>query len=251
MSKHTFFLMGLLIMCMILAGCTTGTPFQVSVFKEFLVYPETENVSGLKLNIFSGDASNLKGVDIGGWDSYEENIDGVVLTGGLAAAKNEVNGVAFGAFIAAPDKVLNGFTFASILSGAGRKLNGFALGGLFAGANEEINGVAFGGVFSGGVKTELNGVCMSAITSIVKKSNGLQMATVNYIHGENKSLFYQFGALCNYTCAGSGFQMAVVNFTEDSIFQLGVFNQADSGLQVGVLNWNKTGFLPWFPFFNY
>ncbi|MCX6983400.1 MAG: hypothetical protein NT118_01435 [Lentisphaerae bacterium] len=251
MSKKNFFLMGLSMMCMILAGCTTGTPFQVSVFKEFLVYPEAENVSGLKLNIFSGKDSNLSGVDFGGLDSYEKNIDGVAIAGGLAAARHEVNGVAIGGAIAGSDNVLNGFTFGGVLAGAGKKLNGFAFGGLVAGAEEEINGVAFGSLFCGGDKTELDGVCMSAITSVVEKSNGLQMATVNYNQGEKKFQFYQLGVLCNYGCAGSGFQMGVVNFTEDSIFQLGVFNKADSGIQVGVLNWNKTGFLPWFPIFNY
>jgi hypothetical protein len=92
---------------------------------------------------------------------------------------------------------------------------------------------------------------MSAITSIVKKSNGLQIATVNYNQGEKKSLFYQLGVLCNYGSAGSGLQIGCANFTEDSIFQLGVFNKADSGIQLGVLNWNKNGFLPWFPIFNY
>ena len=251
MSKKNFFLMGLLMMCMILAGCTTGTPFQVSVFKEFLVYPKSENVSGLKLNIFSGEASNLSGVDFGGLDSYEKNIDGVAITGGLAAARNEVNGVAVGGLIAGSDKVFNGFAFGGVLAGAGKKLNGFAFGGLIAGVEEEINGAAFGSLFSGGGKAELNGVCMSAITSVVEKSNGLQMATVNYNQGVQKSAFYQLGVLCNYGCAGSGFQMGVANFTEDSIFQFGVFNKADSGFQLGVLNWNKTGFLPWFPFFNY
>jgi hypothetical protein len=251
MNMKTFFLLGLSTMCMILAGCTTVAPFQVSVFKEFLIFPKTENVSGLKLNIFSGENSNLKGVDFGGLDSYEKNIDGVVITGGLAAAKNEVNGVAFGGLIAGSDKNLNGFTFGSALAGAGKKLNGCAFGGLFAGAEEEINGVAYGSLFSGGGKTQLNGACISAVTSIVEKSNGLQMATVNYNHGEKKSLFYQLGLLCNYGGAGSGLQMSCVNFTGDSIFQLGVFNKADSGIQIGVLNWNKNGFLPWFPFFNY
>ncbi len=250
MSRKTFSLMGLLMMCIILAGCTTGTPFQVSLFKKFLVYPESENVSGLKWNIFSGEDSNLQGVDLAVLDSYEKNIDGVAIAGGLVAAKNEVNGVAFAGVIAGSDKDLNGFAFGSVLAGAGKRLNGFAFGGGFAGADEEINGVAFGTLFSGGGKTELNGVCMSAITSVVEKSNGLQVATVNYNHGEKKSLFYQLAPLCNYGVAGSGFQIGGVNFTEYSIFQLGVFNKADSGIQLGALNWNKNGFLPWFPIFN-
>ncbi len=251
MSRKTFSLMGLLMVCIILTGCTTGTPFQVSVFKKFVVYPEAENVSGFKFNVISGQDTNLSGVDLGGLDSYEKNINGVLITGGLAVARNEVNGVAIGGVMASSDVDLNGFAFGSILAGANRKLNGFAFSALFAGADEEINGVAFGSLFSGGGRKELNGVCISGITSIVGKSNGLQMATVNYNHGDKKSLFYQLGALCNYGSVGSGFQMSCVNFTEDSIFQLGVFNKADSGIQVGALNWNKNGFLPWFPIFNY
>jgi hypothetical protein len=243
--------MWLLTTCIILAGCTTGTPFQVSVFKKFVVYPKAENVSGLKFNIISGEASNLCGVDFGGFDSYENNIDGVVISGGLAAAKLEVNGVAIGGVFAAADKDFNGFAMGGLLAGSAKKLNGFALGGIFAGGEEEIKGFAFGGLLSGGNKAELNGVCMSAITSVVEKSNGLQLATVNYNHGETKSLFYQLAPLCNYAGAGAGFQIGGVNFTEDSIFQFGVFNKADSGIQLGALNWNKNGFLPWFPIFNY
>ena len=251
MSRKIFFHMGLLMMCIILAGCTTGAPFQLSVFKKFVVYPESENVSGFKFNVISGDATNMKGVDFGGFDSYEKNIDGVVITGGLAAAKYEVNGVAIGGVIAGADEDFNGLAMGGVLAGSADKLNGFAFGGLFAGGEEEINGFAFGGLVSGGNKAELNGVCMSGIASVVEKSNGLQMATVNYNHGEKKALFYQLGALCNYGGAGSAFQLSGVNFTEDSIFQLGVFNKADSGLQLGALNWNKNGFLPWFPIFNY
>lgn len=251
MNRKTYFILGLLGMSIILAGCTTGTPFQVSVFKKFLVYPESENVSGLKFNIFSGEDSSMAGVDFGGLDSYEKNIDGVVITGGLAAAKNEVNGIAIGGVVAGSDKDFNGFALGSAIAGAGKRFNGFAFGGLFAGADEEINGFAYGSLFSGGSKPELNGVCMSAITSVVEKSNGLQMATVNYNKGEKNSRFYQLGILCNYGSTGSGLQIGGANFTEDSIFQFGVFNKADSGIQLGVLNWNKNGFLPWFPIFNY
>lgn len=251
MKMKTFTHMGFLMMCMILAGCTTGTPFQVSVFKKFLAYPEDETVSGLKFNIFSGEGTALSGVDIGGLDSYEKSIDGVAIIGGLAAAKDEVNGIVIGGAIAGSDKDFNGFALGGVLAGAGKRLNGFAFGGLLAGAEEEIHGVAYGSLFCGGGKTELNGVCISAVTSVVIKSNGLQMATVNYNKGENKSRFYQLGPLCNYGGAGSGLQIGGVNFTEDSIFQLGVFNKADSGIQLGALNWNKNGFLPWFPIFNY
>lgn len=251
MSKKIFFPMGLLVMCIILAGCTTGTPFQVSVFKKFLAYPESENISGLKLNIFSGEGSTLTGVDFGGLDSYEKNIDGVVITGGLAAAKNDVNGIAIGGVLAGSDRDFNGFALGGVLAGGGKRLNGFAFGGLLAGADEEINGFAYGSLFSGGSKPVLNGLCVSAITSVVEKSNGLQIATVNYNKGEKNSRFYQLGPLCNYGAIGSGLQIGGINFTEDSIFQLGVFNKADSGVQVGALNWNKNGFLPWFPIFNY
>jgi hypothetical protein len=250
MGSKNFFLMGLLMMSMILAGCATGTPFQISVFKEFLIYPETENVSGLKFNMISGKGASLSGADIGGLDSYEKNVDGVLITGGLAASENELNGVAIGGLIAGADKDLNGVAIGGLIAGASKKLNGFAFGGLFAGGDEGINGFAYGSFFSGGTKAELNGVCMSAILSIVDKSNGLQMAAVNYNQGDKEYLFYQL-ALCNYGSAGSGFQIGGANFAEDSTFQLGVFNKAESGIQVGVLNWNRNGFLPWFPIFNY
>jgi hypothetical protein len=51
----------------------------------------------------------------------------------------------------------------------------------------------------------------------------------------------------------NGIQFSIANIAEMVCgFQLGIFNYAkDSSLQIGILNVNEKGFLPWFPVINF
>jgi len=48
-----------------------------------------------------------------------------------------------------------------------------------------------------------------------------------------------------------GVAIGVINLSKKNTFQLGIYNQAESGLQIGLLNYNPNAAIPWLPFFNY
>ena len=48
-----------------------------------------------------------------------------------------------------------------------------------------------------------------------------------------------------------GTSVGIVNISKKNTFQLGIYNQAEGGLQIGLLNHNPNAAIPWLPFFNY
>lgn len=72
-----------------------------------------------------------------------------------------------------------------------------------------------------GATREVNGLSACILWSDVEVMNGIQFSIVN------------IAKKC------TGLQLSVVNYAEDSSFQL------------GILNYNKNGFLPWFPVINF
>ncbi len=72
-----------------------------------------------------------------------------------------------------------------------------------------------------GATREVNGLSACILWSDVELMNGIQFSIVNVAK----------------KCAGM--QLSVLNFAEESTFQL------------GILNYNKNGFLPWFPVINF
>ena len=49
----------------------------------------------------------------------------------------------------------------------------------------------------------------------------------------------------------SGTSVGIVNISKKNTFQLGIYNQAQGGLQIGLLNHNPNALIPWMPFFNW
>ena len=64
-------------------------------------------------------------------------------------------------------------------------------------------------------------------------------------------------ALYNYWENFSAVSAGLVNINHShsgkcrSLLQIGIFNQANSGLQIGLLNYNPNAFIPWMPLFNF
>lgn len=87
---------------------------------------------------------------------------------------------------------------------------------------------------------ENNGLAAS-IWSFGNKNNGLAVGVFN-AWGKN-----------------NGVSIGVANFIHDetpaeggrNTLQVGVFNQADSGLQIGLLNYNPNALIPWMPILNW
>jgi len=154
---------------------------------------------------------------------------------------------------------------------------GIILGGLFVGSEENNYGFEFGGIKSS-VGESNRGICVSPGFTTSTKNHFLQLGTCNLTGltskirgGRNQSANYQDMIMEPST----GVQLGILNWVRetnngenlkgslcereiipqkgDFNCQVGVFNYSEvgSGFQLGVLNYNSKGFLPWFPFFNF
>ncbi|MCP4176557.1 MAG: hypothetical protein GY756_02225 [bacterium] len=87
-----------------------------------------------------------------------------------------------------------------------------------------------------------------------EESDGLQVGLCNVSSVNSNSVML---SLINYSDYNSkGFQIAISNSAYDfDGIQLGAFNincnNGSKGIQIGLLNYMKNGFLPFFPFFNF
>lgn len=130
---------------------------------------------------------------------------------------------------------------------------------------------------SGSSREDLNGVQLALLANDSAVVNGTQVALVNAcrdLHGiqagvgnAGKDIYGLQAGLWNIATTVYGIQAAVLNMSRSTRgVQLGIANGSDSGLQIGVVNWNENGdsgiqigllnykengFLPWFPFFNF
>jgi hypothetical protein len=57
--------------------------------------------------------------------------------------------------------------------------------------------------------------------------------------------------IVNLMTYNNGVSVGVVNSAPNNIFQLGLFNSSESGLQIGLLNYNSRSYIPWLPFVNW
>lgn len=82
--------------------------------------------------------------------------------------------------------------------------------------------------------------CQLGIASECKQVTGAQVSLIMGLVGD-RAFGYQ-GAIgyCRTKKMINGVQAAIVNVAEDG-----------AALQIGLLNWNPKGFLPFFPFFNF
>ena len=81
--------------------------------------------------------------------------------------------------------------------------------------------------------------CQMGIASECKKMTGAQ---VSLLWGRTQDVIgcqFAFG-YCNTKKLMNGPQLSIVNIAREG-----------AALQFGLLNWNKSGFLPFFPFFNF
>ena len=135
-------------------------------------------------------------------------------------------------------KNIYGFMFSLIGVGGAENNYGLVFNGSIA-FTQNNYGVNFGCL--GGLAEAANyGVTAAVVWTGIKHNYGLIAGGV--LAGSTKGSNY--GALIS----------PLITFTEENHFlQLGVFNWADKGqgLQLGLLNYNGDGFLPWFPIFNF
>ena len=142
--------------------------------------------------------------------------------------------------------------------------------------NEKVYGLDTG-IFTGATKAggvqiaaanfcseQADGVQIALANADYLHMNGVQIAAFNLVGRENRlktgmARGAQFGWVNVSKADFTGAQTGMANFSENGMFgaQLGFINTCDAEtpdvrcFQLGVLNFNKNGFLPFFPIFNF
>ena len=116
-------------------------------------------------------------------------------------------------------------------------------------------------------RTEIYGILLSpGIFGFADKVYGVSCGAI-VMMAENNGLaanIYSFGIKNNSLAVGlfnawernNGVSIGLANFIHDNkdggnTIQIGVFNQANSGLQIGLLNYNPNALIPWMPLINW
>ena len=142
----------------------------------------------------------------------------------------------------------------------------------FAGIQQHSSIISFGGI----TKLKNNyGIQVSA-ASLTDRNYGLMIGLLENCTDVNKNygvkigvfnvsgMFYkgQFAGIdfCDYLHIGiinyhAPLQFGVVNISEESLFQIGLFNagtnKIEKNFQIGLLNYNPKSYIPWMPIVNW
>lgn len=120
------------------------------------------------------------------------------------------------------------------------------------GVNHSVTGLDIAGVFTR-TDGDLTGIQIGGINDVNGTSMAIQVGGFNV----TKELFgMQVSGLASRAIdGGGGVQISGIYNNSDALsgLQIGLLNIAGEmkGLQLGLLNFNKNGFLPIFPFFNF
>ena len=114
-----------------------------------------------------------------------------------------------------------------------RENNGVAIG-IFH-MDYDNNGLA-AGIFNLGVR---NNRVKLGIVNLFEENAGIFIGVLNC------KVFPQKAEALSETSVG------IVNISKKNTFQLGLYNQAEGGLQIGLLNHNPNALIPWMPFVNW
>ena len=194
-------------------------------------------VSIFSLNVYAhGGASAIRGVrwtpvnivafPIALFDPEEtEEVYGILFSPGFGVSK-EVYGINSGIATVVIEKSY-GISL-NIVSVALRH-HGVSMGVVNMGYNDGISA----GIFTIGGN---RGIILGGI-NINEDNAGVSIGILNYQDEQKKTP----------PC----FLVGVANISKKNTFQLGIYNQAESGLQIGLLNHNPNAAIPWLPFFNY
>ena len=110
---------------------------------------------------------------------------------------------------------------------------------------KENHGISLG---VGTVGVNNNGV-LAGIFASGQDNVGISLGIIN-LWGNNAGVLV---GVFNYEHeeTSHGVAIGVINLSKKNTFQLGIYNQAEGGLQIGLLNHNPNALIPWMPFFNY
>ena len=112
---------------------------------------------------------------------------------------------------------------------------------------KENNGISLG---VGTVGVNNNGV-LAGIFASGQDNVGISLGIINLWGNNAGVLVGVFNYKIEHEETSHGVAIGVINISKKNTFQLGIYNQAESGLQIGLLNHNPNAAIPWLPFFNY
>ena len=102
----------------------------------------------------------------------------------------------------------------------------------------------------GTVGVNNNGVLAGIFTS-GQDNVGISLGIINLWENNAGVLVGVFNYKIEHEETSHGVAIGVINLSKKNTFQLGIYNQAEGGLQIGLLNHNPNALIPWMPFFNY
>lgn len=190
------------------------TFFQLGFWFDVPSYTQTSNVYFLKLGCpTSSGIGRVKGNELAIFWAGTDYVEGLQSS-----------------FIVCENKRMDGVQASAGFCRSREKLNGLqACAGL--NMSETTNGFQPGIVNIAG---DVNGLQMAAITTISKDINGAQFSIVNF---SKKLNGFQASAV-NMADGGNGVQLGAVNITDKR------------GIQFGLINYIKDGWIPFLPIFN-
>ena len=170
---------------------------------------------------------NIVSFPIALFNPGETEVYGILFSPGMGMSEKDVYGINLG--------------IATLLTGKcyGASINVFSL-------LNENNGLSLG-LFNMGNN---NGITLG-LCNLVIDNNGISLGVINLL--ENNAGI-SMGVINRMIAGGgksSGTSIGVANISKNNIFQFGIYNQSESGLQIGLLNYNSNALIPWLPLFNF
>ena len=170
---------------------------------------------------------NIVSFPIAIFNPGETEVRGILLSPGVGMSEKDVYGINLG--------------IATLLIG---KCYGVSIS--FFSLLKENNGLSLG-LFN---MCSNNGITLG-LCNLVIDNNGISLGVINLL--ENNAGI-SIGVINRVIAGGgksSGTSIGVANISKNNIFQFGIYNQSESGLQIGLLNYNPNALFPWMPLFNF
>jgi hypothetical protein len=174
----------------------------------------------------------------------------VAMLASFAVSAQETTPVQFSFFDfnAPKTKDVSGVRFPAIYGKQGGNVQGIDFQLLAWSEMESLKGVSFPLIIAGGNKItgDMTGVSVGVLSWHLGNDLGVNASAINMTNNVK-------GLNLGVVNFSTGFTMAdvsAVNISKKSNFQLGFFNMTDeiAGVQIGLFNCAKDGFLPCFPF---
>ena len=170
---------------------------------------------------------NIVSFPIALFNPGETEVYGILFSPGMGMSEKNVYGINLG--------------IATLLTGKcyGASINVFSL-------LNENNGLSLG-LFNMGNN---NGITLG-LCNLVIDNDGISLGISNLWGNNAGVLVGVFNYKLEHEETSHGVAIGVINISKKNTFQLGIYNQAEGGFQLGLLNYNPKSYIPWLPIVNW